>query len=136
MDAISSRSAAICAYTGRIILACIFSMALAFKLIGPSAIAAYIAAEGLPMPLLLTWAAIAFELALVASLITGAWFSEMALLGAFYVIFLAFAFHGPSHWTDAKGLEFGGFVSHFPFAAAMLYAAAYGPGRFALKMSR
>ncbi|HKW81660.1 MAG TPA: DoxX family protein, partial [Casimicrobiaceae bacterium] len=42
---------------------------------------------------------------------------------------LAFAFHGPSHWTDEKGLEFGAFVSHFPFAAAMLLAAAHGPAR-------
>lgn len=55
---------------------------------------------------------------------------------AFALVFLmAFAFHGPSHWTDDKGLEFGGFISHFPFAAGMLFAAAHGPGRL-LAMSR
>ena len=31
-----------------------------------------------------------------------------------YVVFLAFAFHGPSHWTDDKGLEFGGSSATFP----------------------
>ena len=53
-----------------------------------------------------------------------------------YVVFLAFAFHGPSHWTDDKELEFGGFISHFPSAAGMLFAAAHGPGRLlALKQN-
>ena len=53
-----------------------------------------------------------------------------------YVVFLALAFHGPSHWTDDKGLEFGGFISHFPFAAGMLFAAAHGPRRLhALKQN-
>ena len=69
-----------------------------------------------------------FELALVLAFLTGAYFREAALLAAVYVIFLGFAFHGPSHWTDAEGLNFGAFVSHFPFAAGLLFAAVHGPG--------
>jgi putative oxidoreductase len=117
----------------RVILIGMFAMAVAFKLMSPSATAGFIASAGFPAPMLLAWLAIIFELALVASLITGLWYSETTLLGAVYVVFLAFAFHGSSHWTDDKGLEFGAFMSHFPFAAAMLYAAAYGAGDFAFK---
>jgi putative oxidoreductase len=62
-------------------------------------------------------------------MVTGASLSEMMLLVAVYVVFLAFAFHGPSHWTDDKGLKFADFINHFPFAAGMLFVAAHGPGR-------
>jgi uncharacterized membrane protein YphA (DoxX/SURF4 family) len=44
------------------------------------------------------------------------------------VLFLGFAFHGPSHWTGNQ-TEFGFFVDHFTFMAGLLFAAAHGPGR-------
>jgi putative oxidoreductase len=113
----------------RLILALVFLMAFAFKIMDINATAGFIASAGFPLATLLAVLAALFELAIVLSLITGAYFSEMMLLGAAYVVFLAFAFHGPSHWTDDKGLEIGGFISHFPFAAGMLFAAAHGPGR-------
>jgi putative oxidoreductase len=119
----------------RLILALIFLMAFAFKVMSISATAGFIASAGFPFATLLAVLAAVFELAIVLSLLTGAYFSEMMLLGAVYIVFLAFAFHGPSHWTDEKGLEFGGFISHFPFAAGMLFAAAHGPGQL-LAMSR
>jgi putative oxidoreductase len=119
----------------RLILALVFLMAFAFKVMSISMTAGFIATAGFPFATLLAILAAAFELAIVLSLLTGAYFSEMMLLGAIYVVFLAFAFHGPSHWTDEKGLEFGGFVSHFPFAAGMLFAAAHGPGAM-LAMSK
>jgi putative oxidoreductase len=119
----------------RLILALVFLMAFAFKVMGINMTADFIASAGFPFPMLLAIFAAIFELAIVLSLLSGAYFSEMMLLGAIYVVFLAFAFHGPSHWTDEKGLEFGGFISHFPFAAGMLFAAAHGPGRL-LAMSR
>jgi putative oxidoreductase len=119
----------------RLILALVFLMAFTFKVMSISATAGFIASAGFPFATLLAILAAVFELAVVLSLLTGAYFSEMMLLGAIYVVFLAFAFHGPSHWTDDKGLEFGGFISHFPFAAGMLFAAAHGPGRL-LAMSR
>jgi putative oxidoreductase len=113
----------------RLTLALVFLMAFAFKVMSISATAGFIASAGFPFPTLLAVLAALFELAMVLSLLTGAYFSEMMLLGALYVVFLAFAFHGPSHWTDDKGLEIGGFISHFPFAAGMLFAAAHGPGQ-------
>ncbi len=115
--------------TARLILALVFLMAFVFKVMDINMTAGFISSAGFPFAKLLAVLAALFEVAIVLSLVTGAYFSEMMLLGAIYVLFLAFAFHGPSHWTDDKGLEFGGFISHFPFAAGMLFAAAHGPGR-------
>lgn len=119
----------------RLALALVFLMAFSFKVLSIGATAEFIASAGFPFATLLAVLAAVFELAILLSLVTGAYFSEAMLLGAIYVVFLGFAFHGPSHWTDDKGLEFGGFVSHFPFAAGMLFAAAHGPGRW-LALSR
>src|SRR5918994_4728175 len=80
----------------RLIFAGIFAMAASFKFAGMSDTAGYIAAAGFPFPLLLAWLAAIFETALVLAFLTGAFFSEAALLAGIYVIFLAFAFHGPS----------------------------------------
>jgi uncharacterized membrane protein YphA (DoxX/SURF4 family) len=63
----------------------------------------------------------------VLAFLTGAFFSEAALLAGAYVIFLAFAFHGPSRW-EGNQAEFGFFVDHFTFLAGLLYAAVHGPG--------
>ena len=57
--------------------------------------------------------------------LSGAFFSEAALLAAVYVLFLAFAFHGPSHW-EGNQAEFGFFVDHFTFIAGLLFAAVKG----------
>jgi uncharacterized membrane protein YphA (DoxX/SURF4 family) len=111
----------------RLIFACIFAMAAVFKFAGMSDTAAHIAAAGFPFPLLLAWLAAIFEIALVLAFLTGAFFSEAALLAAVYVIFLAFAFHGPSHWQGNQA-EFGFFVDHFTFLAGLLFAAVHGPG--------
>jgi uncharacterized membrane protein YphA (DoxX/SURF4 family) len=51
----------------------------------------------------------------------------VSYLAAAYVLFLGFAFHGPSHWAGNQ-TEFGFFVDHFTFFAGLLYAAAFGPG--------
>ena len=122
---------------GRLVLTLVFLMAFVVKLTMFGMIATTISSAGFPFPSLLAAAAALFELALVLALVTGAYFSEMMLLGAIYVVFLAFAFHGPAHWTDPKGLELGSFINHFPFAAGMLFAAAVGPGRMlAIKIGR
>ena len=44
-----------------------------------------------------------------------------------YVVFLAFAFHGPSHWQGNQ-MEFGAFIDHFTFMAGLFFAAVHGPG--------
>lgn len=112
---------------GRLIFAGIFFMALAFKLTNITGTAGYIAAAGFPFPTFLTWLAALFELVLAVCLLTGAFFSEAALLAAGYILFLAFAFHGPSHWSGNQ-TEFGFFVDHFTFIAGLMFAAAHGPG--------
>ena len=114
--------------TGRLIFAGAFILAVSFKLTGIAATADYIAAAGFPLPTLLAWLAALLELALIACFLTGAYFSEAALVAAAYVLFLAFAFHGPSHWAGNQA-EFGFFVDHFTFIAGLLFAAAHGPGR-------
>src|SRR6267142_4417532 len=119
------RTAAILA--GRLIFTAVFIMAVSFKLTNISGTAGYIAAAGFPVPTVLAWLAALLELTLVACLLTGAYFSEAALVAAAYVLFLAFAFHGPSHWA-ANQTEFGFFVDHFTFIAGLLFAAAHGPG--------
>ena len=112
---------------GRLIFALIFAMAVSFKLMDIHGTAGQIAAAGFPLPDILAWLAALFELVLVACFLTGAYFSEAALLAAAYVLFLAFGFHGPSHWS-ANQAEFGFFVDHFTFIAGLLFAAAHGPG--------
>ncbi len=111
----------------RLIFAGVFAMAAAFKFADMNATAAYIAAINFPAPQLFAWAAAFFELGLVAAFLTGLYFREAALLAAAYVLFLAFAFHGPSHWSGNQ-VEFGFFVDHFSFIAGLLFAAAHGPG--------
>jgi putative oxidoreductase len=120
------RSAAI--LVGRLIFAAVFLMAAVFKFMDMNATAGYIAMAGFPAPLPLAWLAAIFECALVICFLTGAYFTEASLLAAVYVVFLAFAFHGPSHWTGNQA-EFGFFVDHFTFLAGLLFAAVHGPGR-------
>lgn len=120
-----SRTVAI--LVARLIFAGVFAMAAAFKFAGMSDTAGYIAAAGFPLPLLLAWLAAIFELALVLAFLTGAFFLEAALLAAAYVLFLAFAFHGPARW-EGNQAEFGFFVDHFTFIAGLLFAAVHGPG--------
>ena len=111
----------------RLIFAAVFLMATVFKFLDMNGTATYIAAAGFPLSLVLAWLAAIFELALVICFLTGAFFTEAALLAALYVLFLGFAFHGPSHWTGNQA-EFGFFVDHFTFVAGLLFAAVHGPG--------
>ena len=119
---------------GRLIFAAAFITAVSFKLMDINGTAGYIASAGFPLPKLLAWLAALFELTLIAGFLSGAYFSEAGLLAAAYVLFLAFAFHGPSHWAGNQ-TEFGFFVDHFTFVAGLLFAAAHGPGRV-LAMNR
>ena len=113
---------------GRLIFAGAFLMAASFKFLGMQATADYISAAGFPFSYSLARLAFIFESALVTCFLTGAFFSEACLLAGLYVIFLAFAFHGPSLWAGNQN-EFGFFVDHFTFLAGLLFAAASGPGR-------
>lgn len=78
----------------RLIFSGLFVMATSFKFFDMPSTAGYIAGAGLPFPLVLAWSAAVFEAGLAFAFLTGAFFSEAALLAGIYVIFLAFAFHG------------------------------------------
>ena len=118
----------------RIIFSFVFFMAAGFKFADIGATAGYITAAGFPMATFLSWVAAFFELALALAFITGAFFTEASLLASIYVIFLAFSFHGPSHWQQNQA-EFGFFIDHFTFLAGLLFAAVHGPEKWALKYS-
>lgn len=124
----TSKWATAAVLAGRLIFVLLFTMAATFKFIDIGATARQIEAAGFPLPMLLAWLAAFFELALIAGFVTGAYFSEVCLAAMVYVLFLAAAFHGPSHW-EANQAEFGFFVDHFTFAAGLLFAAAHGPGK-------
>ena len=111
----------------RLIFGAVFLMAVTFKFMAMGATAGYIAAAGFPFPLVLAWLAAIFEVALVVAFFTGAYFSYASYLAGAYVVFLGFAFHGPSHWSGNQ-MEFGFFVDHFTFLAGLLFAAVHGPG--------
>jgi uncharacterized membrane protein YphA (DoxX/SURF4 family) len=115
----------------RMIFAGAFFIAMFFKFTGIEATATAIASIGFPFPLFFAWAAAFFELGLVLAFLSGAFFTEAAILAAAYVLFLGFAFHGPSSW-QGNPMEFGFFVDHFVFIAGLLFAAVHGPGRPAL----
>jgi putative oxidoreductase len=115
---------------GRLIFAGVFIMAASFKFLAMNDTASHIASAGFPVPLFLAWVAAIFESVLAICFLTGAFFSEAALIAAAYVLFLTFAFHGPSRWA-ANQYEFGLFVDHFVFIAGLLFAAVNGPGRIA-----
>jgi len=112
----------------RLIFAGVFFMAAGFKFAGMPATASYIAAAGFPLAPVLAWIAAFFESAIAIALLTGVLFGEAAVLAAGYVLFLAFAFHGPSHWNGNQ-TEFGFFVDHFTFIAGLLFAAVHGSGQ-------
>ncbi len=111
----------------RLIFASVFAMSASFKFLGMAGTAGYIASAGFPFPDLLAWLAAFLEVALAVAFLTGAFFSEAAVVAAIYILFLGFTFHGPSHW-EGNQMEFGFFVDHFTFLAGLLFAAAYGPG--------
>jgi len=130
MNASTDRAAwkTVAILVARLIFAGVFIMAAGFKFADMNGTAGYIASAGFPIPQLLAWLAALFETVLIICFVTGAFFSEASLLAAAYVIFLAFAFHGPAHW-EGNQAEFGFFVDHFTFMAGLLFAAVHGPGR-------
>lgn len=125
----TSRLSSTAALVGRVIFAGVFAMAAIFKFSDMHGTAGYIAAAGFRFDLLLAWAAAILETILVLCFLSGAYFSEAAIVAAIYVVFLGFAFHGPGQWS-ANQAEFGFFVDHFTFLAGLLFAACYGPGGF------
>ena len=129
-DATKSSWQSIAVLVARLIFAAAFLMAAGFKFAGMSETAGYIASAGFRFPLFFAWVAAIFEVLLALGFLSGAFLSEVAIVAAAYVLFLAFSFHGPARW-EGNQVEFGFFVDHFTFIAGLLFAAAHGPGRWA-----
>ena len=127
MHASSGRWHVIAILAARLIFGGFFAMGAIFKFADIGGTAAYIASVGFPAPLLLAWLAAFFELALAICLLTGAFFTEAALLAAAYVLFLAVVFHGPARWEGDRTV-FRFFLLHLTFIAGLLFAALHGPG--------
>ena len=70
----------------RFIFAAVFILAATFKFVDHNGTADYIAAAGFPSPGILAWLAAVFELGLILAFLTGAYFSEAALLAVVYVL--------------------------------------------------
>jgi putative oxidoreductase len=115
----------------RLIFGGTFLLAAVMKFTGMAATAGAIAGIGFPFPLFFAWVAAFFELGLVLAFVTGAFFTEAAILAAAYVLFLGFAFYGPSSWAGDP-MHFGFFVNHIVFIAGLIFAAVHGPGRLAM----
>lgn len=117
--------------TARLTFAGIFAVAAAMKFAAISATAGHIASIGFPFPQFLAWLAAFFEAGLALAFLTGAFFTEAAILSAAYVVFLTVAFHGPSRWQN-NPMEVGLFINHLAFIAGLLFAAVHGPGTSAV----
>jgi len=112
----------------RLIFSGAFFVAMMMKFAGMGDTAAAIASLGFPAPGFFAWASAFFELGLVLAFLTGAFFTEAAVLAAAYVLFLGFAFYGPGTWSG-NPMQMGLFINHLTFIAGLLFAAVHGPGR-------
>lgn len=116
-------------FAGRLIIAFVFFMAAWFKFSMMDMTVGQIAMIGFPFPEFFAWVAAILEVLLGLAFLTGFKFKEAAFVAMPYILFLAFAYHGPSMWEGEMGqYEIGFFVDHFIFVAALLYMLAHGPG--------
>lgn len=111
----------------RLIIGGLFFFTAYTKFTGIEATAGYIASVGFPSSVFLAWCAAIFETFLGIGILTGMCFKEASILAGIYILFLAFAFHGPSKWVGSQ-TEFGFFIDHFTFFAGLLYMAGTGIG--------
>jgi putative oxidoreductase len=114
-------------FIARLIMAGLFAMAAVTKFMDVGGMAAYVESVGFPYGVALIWLAALLETFIALAFLTGKYFRLAALIAIPYILFLAFAFHGPSMWT-ANQMEFGFFVDHFMMVAGFLYMLGFGPG--------
>ena len=115
----------------RFIFACIFVMAAVFKFTNMEGTASYIASVGFPVPLLLAWIAALFECALIICFLTGAYFSEAALLASVYVLSWASPFTGHRIGPAINRSSASSSITS-PFSPAFFSPPCMGPGGFSL----
>lgn len=118
----------VAALVGRIFIAVLFELSGLSKLGAPGATQAYIAAFGLPAPLLAYLLSTAVELIGGALLIVGFRAREAAVVLAAFSLVAAAFFH--RNFADQN--QFIHFVKDVAITGGLLQIAAFGPGRFAL----
>ena len=115
-------------FVGRILVAAIFILSGLGKIAAPAATQGYIAAMGLPAPLLAYIGAIAVELGGGLLLLAGYRTKAIAAVLAVFTIVTAFIFHH----ALADQNQMIHFLKNFAMAGGLLQFVAYGAGRISV----
>ena len=127
-----SSTNSILAAAGRLLLAAIFLISGLGKLADPAGTQAYIAAAGLPVPLLAYLAAVAVEVVGGLLLIVGYRTRLVALVIAAFSIAAALGFH--HNFADMNQMIH--FLKNVAMAGGLLQVAAFGAGSLSLDARR
>lgn len=117
------------ALAGRVLMAAIFVLAGANKAFDPAGTTGYIASVGLPLPQVAYAGAVAVELLGGIALLVGFRTRTVALALAAFTLVTAAVFHNQL----GDQTQFVMFFKNLAMAGGLLYVAAFGPGRFAIK---
>ena len=124
----SNSNSGVVPFVGRILVAAIFILSGLGKIGAPAATQGYIAAMGLPAPLLAYIGAIAIELGGGLLLLAGYRTRLVAAVLAVFSIVTAFVFH--HQLADQNQMIH--FLKNFAMAGGLLQFVAYGAGRISL----
>ena len=124
----SNSNSGVVPFVGRILVAAIFILSGLGKIGAPAATQGYIAAMGLPAPLLAYIGAIAVELGGGLLLLAGYRTKLVAAALAVFSIVTAFIFHH----ALADQNQMIHFLKNFAMAGGLLQFVAYGAGRISL----
>jgi len=123
-----SNTANATALVGRILLAVLFLMSGVGKLGAPAGTQAYIAAAGLPAPLLAYLVAVVVEVGGGLLLIVGYQTRIVAVIMALFTLAAAFGFH--NNFADQNQMIH--FMKNLAITGGLLQVAAFGSGGFSL----
>jgi putative oxidoreductase len=120
------------ALAGRILIAILFLMSGIGKIAAPAATQAYIAAMGLPLPLVSYFASTAVEVVGSLLLIFGFQTRIVASGMALFTLATALVFH--RNFADQNQMIH--FLKNFAIMGGLLQVAAFGAGKFSLDARR
>ena len=124
----SNSNSGVVPFVGRILVAAIFILSGLGKIAAPAATQGYIAAMGLPAPLLAYIGAVAIELGGGLLLLAGYRTKLIAAALALFSIVTAFIFHH----ALADQNQMIHFLKNFAMAGGLLQFVAYGAGRISV----